>query len=235
MFYIKIADLVIKINNVHDEIYDVCRDFILESKNFDFEVGISEKRIEKNFRNVKENGKKALAWHCEFMLIYSEICTKIIEYEGIFLHSAVIEFDGTGYAFCAPSGMGKSTHVQLWEKYFKDRVSIINGDKPIIRIIDNKVYAYGTPWCGKERLCKNKRVELKAVCFFMRGENVVKNISIDEAVDFIFPQIFKPAGRDATKKTLDILEHIMERVKLYKAECDISEKAVLSVYECFYG
>ena len=44
------------------------------------------------------------------------------------------------YLFCGSSGTGKTTHMLLWQKMLGDRFKFINGDKPIIRFIDNVPY-----------------------------------------------------------------------------------------------
>lgn len=51
--------------------------------------------------------------------------------------------------FTAPSGTGKSTHTRMWQECFGERVTVINDDKPLIKINDSEAVIYGTPWCGK--------------------------------------------------------------------------------------
>jgi hypothetical protein len=65
------------------------------------------------------------------------------------MHGAVVVVDGSIYMFTAPSGTGKSTHVALWKKYFKN-VEIINGDKPFSRVDESSVWVYGIPWPVKK-------------------------------------------------------------------------------------
>ena len=54
--------------------------------------------------------------------------------------NTVIKVDNDAYAFCAKSGTGKTTHTKLWMQLLGDRMSYINGDKPLIRIIDDQIY-----------------------------------------------------------------------------------------------
>ena len=96
------------------------------------------------------------------------------DFDAFLLHAAVIEVDGLAYAFAAPSGTGKTTHIALWKKFFGDRANIINGDKPIIRFENGTPYIYGTPWCGKEGYNINTKAPLAALCFIERSpENTI--------------------------------------------------------------
>ena len=42
-------------------------------------------------------------------------------------HAAVVEYDGLAYAFMAPSGTGKSTHIKLWIDTLGPAATVING------------------------------------------------------------------------------------------------------------
>ena len=68
------------------------------------------------------------------------------------VHAAVIEHDGRAYAFAAPSGTGKTTHVQQYLARFGDKNRVICGDKPIFGWKTVHFFAYGTPWNGQEKL-----------------------------------------------------------------------------------
>ncbi len=169
--------------------------------------------------------------YCEFICIYREICSVLPMYDRLLLHSAVIEKDGFAYAFAAKSGTGKTTHIMQWKKLYGDSVNIINGDKPIFGFEDNKVIAYGTPWCGKEGLHSNTQAELKALCFIERAEqNVISEITKEEAINRIFKQIFIPKNKTAAAKTLELVSKLIENVKLYKLGCNISTDAAELAY-----
>ncbi|MGN0382717.1 MAG: hypothetical protein ACI4DS_00470 [Eubacterium sp.] len=230
MFFIKIADLVIKVNNIYEYSEIRCKEFIVQDTSYDFEIVCTKERIQQELVKAERNGITASPQYCEFIIIHNDICNKIVEYGGMFFHAALIQFDGRGYAFAAPSGVGKSTHVKMWVKHFHNRAVIINGDKPLIRIINGKVYAYGTPWCGKENYYENARVRLNAICFIGRGENNIRKIDSDEAINYIFPQIYKPNGIYATQKTMAVIESLINAIEFYVLNCDVSTDAVMTAY-----
>ena len=80
----------------------------------------------------------------------------------LMLHASVVTQAGNGYAFLGKSGTGKSTHSQLWLRYLEG-YELLNDDHPIIRLMDDEVIIYGSPWSGKTPCYKNKQARLKAV------------------------------------------------------------------------
>ncbi len=85
----------------------------------------------------------------EHMSTANSFYTKLLDFDGIRLHSSAVVVDGRAYLFSATSGTGKSTHTGLWLELFGDKAYIINDDKPAVRLRDGVWYAYGTPWSGK--------------------------------------------------------------------------------------
>ena len=73
----------------------------------------------------------------------------ILPQGGISVHASCVCKQGTGYLFLGKSGTGKSTHSEQWMKAFDD-CSLLNDDNPIVRIFDEKVWVYGSPWSGKK-------------------------------------------------------------------------------------
>lgn len=92
------------------------------------------------------------------MLLYT-FCTTPLD--TLMVHASVIASEGKGYMFLGKSGTGKSTHSSLWLKYI-DGTELLNDDNPVIRLVDGKVYVYGTPWSGKTPCYKNMSMPLGA-------------------------------------------------------------------------
>ncbi|MBO7310031.1 MAG: hypothetical protein J6U86_01400, partial [Clostridia bacterium] len=143
------ADINICIDNKYDYVKNLCRNYIVDKMpEPDMVISVSEEVIKEEMSIAEINVTPGYA---EGICVYREICKRLpIEFGAYLFHSAVIEYNGDGFAFAAKSGTGKSTHIMLWRKAFGEDVHVVNGDKPILRFIDDKLYAYGTPWCGKE-------------------------------------------------------------------------------------
>lgn len=158
----------------------------------------------------------------------------VIPFDAFVFHGAVIEKDGYGYMFTAPSGIGKSTRISLWKDIYPNSV-IVNGDKPIIRFIDGMVYSCGTPWSGKEGWDTNMMVPLRAVFLLERAEsdenNSVEEISIGQAFPTILQQIHRPTDANAMRKTIHMITQMSGKVKFYRFRSAPTHKAVQLAYE----
>lgn len=107
--------------------------------------------------------------------------------ETLLIHASSVRKDGYGYAFIAKSGTGKSTHTGLWIKNIS-HCDLLNDDNPIIRIIDNVPYLYGSPWSGKTPCYRNIKTELGAITRIERAaNNHIKKLKPTDAFASLLP------------------------------------------------
>ena len=77
----------------------------------------------------------------------------LLSYSRCLFHSAAFAFQGKAYLLAAPSGVGKTTQLNLWWQLYPGEITIINGDKPALQFQDNgPILVHATPWRGKEAL-----------------------------------------------------------------------------------
>lgn len=228
MFRIKIAGLCVEIDNKYNRVMHLCKDY-LTTDTPDFTVRATEEDIIAEQRQSDVHCTKS---YCESICVYREIAKRLPDYHAFLLHSAVIQVDDVCYAFAARSGTGKSTHTGLWLKHFGDRAQFVNGDKPILRWIDGKLYACGTPWNGKEGFGNNVMCPLQAVCFLDRGEtNSIAPASAEDALHRVSKQILMPQEPAKLIAFLDDLERMLREIPTYVLKCNISDEAVTVAYE----
>lgn len=139
-----------------------------------------------------------------------QFVSKLIEFNGFYLHSSAVEVDGKAYLFSGTSGVGKSTHSGLWQQLLGEKVCRFNDDKPALRRLDGRWYAYGTPWCGKDGINVNKKVPLVGICFLKQGsENCIRHLEPGEAVLKVLSQTIRkfknPAKLDLLLSHVDKL------------------------------
>ncbi len=225
MITVKIADLTIRLKNRYRYVEMLCRDYLVESEAVDFEVEATDTEISEEMKNAESESSPAYA---EAVCLHRQIAERLWRYDCFLLHAALIECDGRGYAFAARSGVGKSTHIGLWQKNFGERVRVVNGDKPIVRITEQGVTAYGTPWNGKEGLGENGACPLDSICFLTRGdENEIRSVSTEEAAMKLFPQVYLPVEADAMDKTLSLLDDFVNRISFWELRCNMEDEAAL--------
>lgn len=125
----------------------------------------------------------------------------------------------------------------MWLKYLADKNPyILNDDKPAIRVLEDGIFAYGTPFSGKHDMSENKKVKLKAICFLEQAkENEITTVETAQAIKLFFEQTVSHLKKEELEKFLDILEKILEEIPVYKLCCDMSEEAVRLSYRTLKG
>ena len=152
------------------------------------------------------------------------------------MHGCCIACKGHGIIFTARSGVGKTTHMRLWKQVYADEVTVINGDKPIIRFFEDGPYAYGTPWAGKEGYQVNDKVKLTDICFIERGEqNSVEKADKEQYVNFIMQQVLHPTDPLMAIKSLELLDRLLSGCNLWVIKCNISEQAAQLAHDTIIG
>lgn len=118
--------------------------------------------------------------------------THLLRFGGMMLHASAVEYEGKAYLFSGPSGVGKSTHKNLWLQTLGEQVRVLNDDKPALRFVDGKWYVYGTPWCGKDGINLNDRAPLAGICFLKQGEeNRIRRLERGEAISMLMFQTLR--------------------------------------------
>lgn len=92
----------------------------------------------------------------------------ILPYEAISLHSSVVVNEGKAFLFMGKSGTGKSTHSALWLRHIEG-TELLNDDNPVVRLVDGKAMAYGSPWSGKTPCYRNESAPVAAMVRLKQG------------------------------------------------------------------
>ncbi|MGM9553361.1 MAG: hypothetical protein ACI3V2_03580 [Faecousia sp.] len=173
---------------------------------------------------------------CEYLSTGGSFYRQLALFDGMMLHASCVVVDDRAYLFSAPCGTGKSTHVRLWLKLFGDRAYILNDDKPALRIIDGTVYAYGTPWSGKDDCSRNARAELGGIAVVKRAaENSVRKLQPHEAVFALMDQTARSVSPEVMQKCMGTIERIVETGKIYELFCNMDITAAKLSYETMSG
>ena len=81
-----------------------------------------------------------------------------LPYQTVAIHSSCIVYKDKAILFLGESGTGKSTHTRLWREHIPEAV-LLNDDSPIVRVEEEKIWAYGSPWSGKTPCYKQESYE----------------------------------------------------------------------------
>ncbi len=179
---------------------------------------------------VKESALKADM--AEYQQSCVDFCNVILGYSGFVLHASAVKTNDGCFLFSAPSGVGKSTHASLWEKYFG--ATVINDDKPAIRMFGKEAVAYGTPWCGSGFVRKNDKAKVKALYFIKRAkQNRAFRLDNDTAVYLMLESMFRPTNEAEMDKLCGTLDAFVKTVPVFGLECNISEEAAQTAYDAW--
>ena len=231
---VKLAKLYFDIQPKYQMLANMCKEYECEHDASEkiYEIRVSDKEIlsetpDTDFREPE---------YLETLAVYRKISEILPSNDGYLFHAAVIEANGVAIAFTAKSGTGKTTHIRLWKKVFGDRVGIVNGDKPLMRFIDGKLYAFGTPWSGKENYNRNVGIPLHAIVILNRGdENKIEKISPKEAAPKFLSQIYLPKNNNALfLQTLALADKTLKDVPVYRLFCNMENDAAITTYNAIF-
>lgn len=230
----KIADFYFDIQNISENTQEYLADYLCtDSAQTDAVIRVTDEDVEYEMAQSKIELSTALCRReCERLAVYRKVAAFALSRDAFLMHGAVIEYEGKGYMFTAKSGTGKTTHIRLWKKAFgKENVTFVNGDKPILRVQKDGIYAYGTPWCGKEGYNVNTSVRLHGLCIVERGaENSISRIPEERSLPRLFSQIMVTDSADLAKQ-LELMDALLLHVPVYELRCNIDVEAAHVAYE----
>lgn len=139
----------------------------------------------------------------------------------IAIHTSVIQYKGKTVLFLGESGTGKSTHTRLWRENIEG-ATLLNDDSPILRVIDGKVWMFGSPWSGKTPCYKTESYPLAAcVRLSQAPHNKIRRLNIPQGYAAIHPSCppdfaYDDALYDCISETLS---DVLGQVPIFHLEC----------------
>ena len=236
-FTVKLAEVNIRINSIYDEVYTLCKDYI-SHKPADFSIEILESDIafERN-KSKKEAEYENLPRtdftdsYLETLAVYRKIAVCLLNYDTFLMHGAVVGLRGKAYLFTAPSGVGKTTHAKFWLETFPDAF-IINGDKPLLKYKNGKLYAFASPWAGKEGHNRNTALPVYAICALSRGKNtVVTPLTFNQLYPLLVEQTYRPPEKENIEKTMRYIKDLGKSVKFFLLKCNLDKNTAEIAYD----
>lgn len=224
----KIAGLNVEYEPRYDLLRNRSQKYICNEE-ADFRIGVSDTMMENQieyYKNIMEGAG------LEYLYVGTAFNLKLLEYNGMFLHSSTVVVDGKAYSFSAPCGTGKSTHTSLWLKLFGEKAFIINDDKAAFRKIEDRYYVFGTPFSGKHDINVNTSADLAGICFVEQSEyNSIERINPDSALTLLVSQTVRPSNPERMILLCDFLDQLIQNVPIYKLKCNMDIEAAELSYK----
>lgn len=137
------------------------------------------------------------------------------------VHTSCIVWQNQAVVFLGESGTGKSTHTRLWMEHVPGAF-LLNDDSPILRVMDGRVYMYGSPWSGKTPCYRTERYELRGcVRLSQAPANHMERMKGLKAYAALHPSCSPDLAcnariYDAMSRTL---EKVVSQVPVYRLAC----------------
>jgi len=234
---IELAGFVFEINTMYIDTKQLCENYLsTKDKDFLIEINTDDLKFEQE-KSIKEAIYEGIApvkysdGYLETIAVYRKIAEILPTYNATVFHGALISLNNEGYLFTGRSGIGKTTHINNWLKEYKD-TRIINGDKPILKIVNNELIGYGTPWSGKENLNTNDSVKIKAIIILEQDKtNHIEQLNIKDAYTTLLSQTYRTSKPDGVKQALELSLKMAGLIKVYRLGCNMDQQSAKVAYE----
>ena len=224
----RIAEHTVRIRSLHAEIHAMFRSYQATEQEQEILISTTQRDIDAEKENASAEDRlegipmRAFSdGYLETLAVYRKLAAALLPDNILLFHGSCVCVDGEGYLFTAKSGTGKSTHTRLWREMLGSRAVMVNDDKPLLKIQENGVTVFGTPWDGKHHLSTNIAVPLKSICILEQGkQNEIHRITPQEAYPMLLQQTYKPEDARLMYKTLQLLDSLKDSVRLYQLRCN---------------
>ncbi len=145
---------------------------------------------------------------------------------GYVLHSASILYREKAWLFSGRSGMGKSTHTNLWQQLYQ--TPVLNGDLNMLALSDGIPVIYGIPWCGTSGISHTETYPLGGILLLERGSrDLCMDLSADQKILRTSQRLISPTW-DASmlQSGLDFLSALAAAIPIGLLKCTRHPSAV---------
>lgn len=226
----KIADFIVEFSPKYNNLKSLSASFEYKGcRAADFVLNVTEEHLKSLY--AKMNDGTTIEQAEEFA--YANLFNKsIIKHNAMLIHSSAIVYDGEAYLFAGRSGVGKSTHTKFWHLAFGNKVSILNDDKPVVRIYDDYCVAFGTPFDGGSGIANNLSAPLKAVIFIERGEeNMIRKADYNEIISNLYQSTAHHLSKPSALAMLDNFDRLIPKCKFYILKCNTDISAAYTAFD----
>jgi hypothetical protein len=144
---------------------------------------------------------------------------------GIKLHASGVIYGEGGLVFCGLADAGKSTMAGLWKER---QVPVLSDERIALRKLDDRIYAYGTPWQSTLKTFCAEKTPLKAIYFIKHGsENIIVPLNQMEVVTHLMTRCFPPTYlREGMSLTLDFMNELAQEIPCFEFQFKPDQSAI---------
>lgn len=153
----------------------------------------------------------------------------IAQNRGFVFHSSYVEADGKAILFTAPSGTGKSTQAELWQRH--RGAAIHNGDRSAVRFVEGQAFACGIPFAGSSQICENVTLPLGAIVYLKQApQTTIRRLRGAEAFRRVWEGVsVNTWDRDDVDRVSETVMQVLHTTPVFELACTPDESAILAL------
>lgn len=152
------------------------------------------------------------------------------------IHASTIVFRQQAILFLGESGTGKSTQSRLWIENIAE-TTLLNDDSPIVRIINNIPYVFGSVWSGKKACYLNENYKIAAIVRVRQAKaNTIKRLQTLDSYAALYPSCPPMFAYDSILSNYihTIISIIIEQTPVFMLDCLPDKKSVQLTYATIF-
>lgn len=152
-------------------------------------------------------------------LLYLALERPLLHHGRLVLHASAVMYHGQAYLFTAPSGGGKSTQAEIWERALHAKV--INGDKVVLYDNGTDLIAYGSPIAGSSGIYRDICAPVAAIVQLEKGaKNTVTPLAMRERYLLLYGEAVKSDwDTDFNRSLLQLAASYPQRAEYVRLRC----------------
>ena len=155
--------------------------------------------------------------HGEYSLLSLQTSEALFEHQRFIFHAVAFRWKDKSWLLTAAPGVGKSTQYKNLKELYPEEISIINGDRPVLQILDEgSIMVHPSPWNGKENWCGAEAAPLAGIIFLKHGENTIEPVEPKTVASRTFFSIFQSFDTgEGIKKTAKLAQQLLKSAPLW--------------------
>ena len=168
VYEVTLANEIIRYSFLFPETRKFFYPCISRSEETEYDIKVEEERF-LHFKNVyPDYASNALIENHALIGLTSR---ELLKRNGCVFHSCAFIHDGYCWLLTGPSGVGKTTQFMNWFDVYPEEITILSGDKPILKMENNGLMVYPSPWNGKECISTMNSAPLAGVIYLKQGDH----------------------------------------------------------------
>lgn len=145
------------------------------------------------------------------------------------IHSASILYQDKAWLFSGHSGVGKSTHTNLWHELIG--TPIINGDLNLIALKNNIPVVCGIPWCGTSGIFNTAEYRLGGIILLSQAPfDRIDELTDDQKRLLISQRFITPFwSEEMISENLTIADRLADKIMTCRLYCTKTQTAVRTI------